>query len=60
MLQLSLWRAINKVNPLAGPDEHPSALHALKAIIIHGCVCSPDITMAKSAKLIQQQLEKEL
>lgn len=58
MLQLSLWPAINKVHPQLGPDQ--AALLAVKVIIIHGCVCSPDITMAKSAKLIQQQLEKEL
>lgn len=38
----------------------PFALPAVQVMIIHGCVCSPDITMAKSAKLIQQQLEKEL
>lgn len=30
------------------------------AIITHRCVCPADVTMAKSAKLIQQQLEKEL
>lgn len=60
MLQHSLWRAINKVNALVGPDEYPSALRAVTAIVVHGCVCSPDVTMAKSAKLIQQQLEKEL
>lgn len=60
MPQLSWWCAINKVDPLIIPDNYPSALHAVKGTTNLGCVCLPDITMAKSAKLIQQQLEKEL
>lgn len=69
MPRLSWWHATNKVQqpPLCcenypitytlppGRDFQPTP-----GTIIQGFLYFTDITMAKSAKLIQQQLEKEL